>query len=70
MKERLSEIQLKTIEKMEHNKWYSAYDLHVGLNTLWALRRKGYIRRCMPVSGELWFPRSAILWTVNYDRMG
>jgi len=58
-REKLSTVQQKVIDKMKPGIRYSAYDLSVGLNTMWALQRKRYVDYKLPL-GSRFFPRSSI----------
>ncbi len=62
---KLSKAQEKALSKMEVNVDYTAYDLQCSLVTLYAMRRKGAIKRvddtCL---GSFTFPRTAILWRI------
>ena len=60
----LSERQKEALDKMEPGKWYSAYSLQVGLNTLWALERKGFLIYVMEI-GSIAFPRNSIKWRLK-----
>ena len=56
---KLSKTQKETLEKMEEGKWYTAYDLQVSLNTLYAL----YNRDLVDLKKDLmwtFFPRTSL----------
>lgn len=61
MNEKLSKRQKEAIEKMKDGEWHSAYDLQVGINTLEALVRKGFVRTRYQL-GSMAFPHNASKW--------
>ena len=44
MKQKLSKAQAAALAQMEAGKWHSAYRLQCGINTLYALERRGLVR--------------------------
>ena len=56
---KLSPTQIKAVEKMERDIWYSSYDLQIGLNTLNALHDKGVVKKRGGL-GSIWSPQTNI----------
>ena len=67
--EKLSETQVRTLNKMEYDKWYCAYELRVGMNTLSALFVRDYIRRSRTRPGDMWTPRTNIEWRLTFKAL-
>jgi len=56
---KLSKTQRKVMDKMEYDKWYSAYDLRCSVATLNALGNKGIVET-KRLLGSYYFPRTNI----------
>ncbi len=54
-----SKLQKKVLEKMEFDKWYTAYDLQVPISTLNALTNRGILKSKSDV-GALFAPQTSI----------
>ncbi len=61
---KLSKTQEKVLAKMSDGRNYSAYTLQCSLSTLYAMDRKGFIKRIDDGLGASFFPHTAIEWQI------
>ena len=54
---KLSKTQQEVYDQMIVGVWYSAYDLHAKLSTLFVLYNRGYIQKSPYQFGDGFFPR-------------
>ena len=65
---KLSKTQAKVLEKMELDKWYSAYTLQCSMATLRALRSKKMVQaRGHDQPGAFSMERTAIEWSLDKE---
>jgi hypothetical protein len=61
---KLTEAQRRALQALSHGRALSSYRIGAGMNTLWALYRRGLLSmHSRP--GSMAFPQTAIDWTIT-----